>query len=68
MDTEVWLVRNLVVNPVTVLSLITTLWPAVAGAAGAIYFASQGDYAQALTVLLTGLGLAHVVSNTSPPK
>ena len=51
----------------TILGYVQTLWPAIAGAAGAVYFLSQGNTAQALTSLLTGLGLSHVVANTTPP-
>jgi hypothetical protein len=50
----------------TLVPLALKLWPAVAGAAGAVYFASQGQPDQAVQVLLTGLGLSHVLHQTTP--
>ncbi len=52
---------------VTVLGLVTKLWPAVAGGFGALYYLSQHQPDQALTVLVQGLGLSHVLHQTAPP-
>ena len=51
----------------TAVSLCLKLWPAVAGGFGALYYLSQHQPDQALTVLVQGLGLSHVLHQTAPP-
>jgi hypothetical protein len=52
----------------TILALGLRVWPALAGTAGAVWFLSQHQYDQALTVFLGGLGLGHVLhASTAPP-
>ncbi len=49
------------------LGLVPRVWPALVGAAGALYFYAQGDPAQAFNVLVTGLGLGHVLHSSTKP-
>ena len=51
----------------TLVPLALKLWPAAAGVAGAVYYLSQHQPDQALTVLVQGLGLSHVLHQTAPP-
>ncbi len=55
-------------NLLSLIALLKTIWPAVAGVLGALYFASVGNYQQALTVLLAGLGVGHVLFTAGRPK
>lgn len=52
----------------TVKTLAAKYWPAIAAVFGAVYFYSQGNAEQALTVLVSGFGLSQVNHGVSSVK